>query len=87
MWANKHLLWLNLDMARALAFGRLVVAWGTLAAFILVGEAWLADLASMVKSTGFVLVNCGDILVRLRRVLSRPTIFPSCSVSPSVLSS
>jgi hypothetical protein len=52
MWANKHLLWLNLDMARALAFGRLVVAWGTLAAFILVGEAWLADLASMVKSTG-----------------------------------
>jgi Ca2+:H+ antiporter len=38
-------------MARALAFGRLVIAWGTLAAFILFGEAWLADLASMVKST------------------------------------
>jgi len=42
----------NLDMARALAFARLVIAWGTLAAFILFGEAWLADLASMVKSTG-----------------------------------
>ena len=38
-------------MARALAFGRLVIAWGPLAAFILFGEAWLADLASMVKST------------------------------------
>ena len=41
----------ELHMARALAFGRLVIAWGTLAAFILFGEAWLADLASMVKST------------------------------------
>ena len=43
---------MNLDMAKALAFGRLVIAWGTLAAFILFGEAWLTDLASMVKSTG-----------------------------------
>ena len=43
---------MNLDMAKALAFGRLVIAWGTLAAFILFGEAWLADLASMLKSTG-----------------------------------
>jgi len=52
MWPTpEHLLYLNLDMARALAFGRLVIAWGTLAAFILFGEAWLADLASMVKST------------------------------------
>jgi hypothetical protein len=38
-------------MARALAFGRVVIAWGTLAAFMVFGEAWLADLASPVKST------------------------------------
>jgi hypothetical protein len=55
-------------MARALAFGRLVIAWGTLVAFILFGEAWLADLASIVKSTGlFVLVIRGDTVVCLRR--------------------
>ena len=42
-------------MARTLAFGRLVIAWGTLAAFILFGEAWLSDLASMVKSTALLL--------------------------------
>jgi hypothetical protein len=39
------------DMVRALAFGRFVMAWGTLAGFMLFGEAWLADLASRVKST------------------------------------
>jgi Ca2+:H+ antiporter len=38
-------------MARVLAFGRIVIAWGTLAAFILFGKAWLADLASSGKST------------------------------------
>jgi Ca2+:H+ antiporter len=38
-------------MARALALGRIVIAWGTLAAFILFGKAWLADLASSGKST------------------------------------
>jgi len=38
-------------MPRALAFGRVVIGWGTLAAFMLFGEAWLADLASPVKST------------------------------------
>ena len=48
---SEHLLYLNLDMARALASGRVVIAWGTLAAFMLFGEAWLADLASPVKST------------------------------------
>jgi Ca2+:H+ antiporter len=34
-----------------LAFGRIAIAWGTLAAFILFGKAWLADLASSGKST------------------------------------
>src|SRR5580704_12180254 len=38
-------------MDRMLAFGRIAIAWGTLAAFILFGKAWLADLASSGKST------------------------------------
>jgi hypothetical protein len=48
--ASEHPL-VESDMVRALAFGRFVMAWGTLAGFMLFGEAWLADLASRVKST------------------------------------
>jgi Ca2+:H+ antiporter len=38
-------------MAQTHAIARLVIAWGSLAAFMIFGEAWLADLASLVKLT------------------------------------